>query len=69
MGMAQVPQQRLMNDLQRAIDNIRGELARVELLAAALAGLSRPVPEYKPRFHHLGPQRLTDHELSQPRRA
>jgi hypothetical protein len=67
--MVQEPQQRLMHDLQRAIDKIRGELARVELLAAALAGLSRPVPEYEPRFHHLGPQRLTDHELSQRRRV
>jgi len=67
--MAQEPQQRLMNELQRALDRISGELARVELLAAALAGLSRPVPEYEPRFHHLGPQRLTDHELSQPRRV
>ncbi len=65
--MAQEPQQRLTNELQRALDRINGELARVELLAAALAGLSRPVPEYEPRFHHLGPARLTDHELSQPR--
>lgn len=64
--MTQEPQQQLMNDLQGALDKISCELARVELLAAALARLSRPVPEYEPRFRHLGPLGLTDHELSQP---
>lgn len=56
-----------MNELHRALDNMGSELARVELLTAVLAGLSRPVPEYEPRFHHLGPLRLTEHELSQRR--
>ena len=65
--MAREPQQRLFNELQRALDNIDSELARVELLTALLAGLSRPVPEYEPRFHHLGPLRLTEHELGRRR--
>jgi hypothetical protein len=61
--MSREPQQRLLNELQRALDNIGSELARVELLTAVLAGLSRPVPGYEPRFHHIGPLRLTRHEL------
>lgn len=52
-----------MNELQRTLDNMGSELARVELLAAILNGLSRPVPEYEPRFHHLGRLCLTRHEL------
>jgi len=65
--MTQEPQQKLMDELQRALDTMNGELVRVELLAAVLAGLSRPVPEYEPQFHHLGRASLTDHELSQRR--
>jgi hypothetical protein len=61
--MEREPQHRLMTELQRTLDNMSGELSRVELLTAVLAGLSRPVPAYEPRFHHLGPQDLTEHEL------
>jgi len=66
-GMAKEPQQKMMDELQHALDTMSGKLARVELLAAILAGLSRPVPEYEPRFHHVGPASLADHELDQRR--
>jgi hypothetical protein len=63
--MAREPEQRLMDELKRALDDMSGDLMRVELLAAAITGFSRPVPDYEPRFHHLGQLRLTAHELDQ----
>jgi hypothetical protein len=45
--------ERIKRDLDDALDNMRGDVDRVELLAAALSAFSRPVPDYEPRFHHL----------------
>jgi hypothetical protein len=49
--------------LDDALDNMRGDLDRVELLAAALSAFSRPVPDYEPRFHHLHRAELSVKEL------
>ena len=48
---------RVKNELNRAFDKTRADLDRIEILAAALAAFSAPIPGYEPRFHHL--QRLT----------
>jgi len=37
---------------------------RVELLAAGLAAMSRPIPDYEPEFHHLRRAALHDHECT-----
>lgn len=40
-------------ELLRALDSMRAELDRVELLSAALEAFSKPVPDYEPGFQHL----------------
>ena len=40
--------ERIKRKLDDALDNMRGDLDRVELLAAALSAFSRPVPDYEP---------------------
>ncbi len=45
--------EQLKRELNRAIDRIRAELDRIEILSAALGAFSAPVPEYDPGFHHL----------------
>jgi hypothetical protein len=54
---------RLKREIHRLLDNMRGELDRVEILIAALNGFSRPVPDYEPRFHHMRHFSLTAHQL------
>ncbi len=44
---------RLKRDLYRALDRIRGELDRIEILSAALGAFSQPVPDYEPGFQHM----------------
>lgn len=44
---------RLKRELQRAIEHIRVELDKIEVLSAALAAFSKPVPDYEPGFRHL----------------
>lgn len=44
---------RLKRDLHQALDTIRRELDRVEILSAALGAFSEPVPDYEPGFRHL----------------
>ena len=55
--------ERIKRKLDDALDNMRGDLERVELLAAALCAFSRPVPNYEPRFHHLHRAELNVKEL------
>lgn len=56
---------RLKRELHRAIDTVRLELDRIEVLLAGLAAFSQPVPGYEPGFQHL--RHLTRHsaELNQ----
>jgi hypothetical protein len=55
--------ERIKRDFDDALDNMRGDLDRAELLAAALSAFSRPVPDYEPRFHHLHRADLSVKEL------
>ncbi|MBI1203940.1 MAG: hypothetical protein GC182_15675 [Rhodopseudomonas sp.] len=44
--------ERLRREIQRAFNNIRIELDRIEILTAAVQGFSSPIPHYEPEFHH-----------------
>ncbi|HSP51221.1 MAG TPA: hypothetical protein VLN61_13785 [Pseudolabrys sp.] len=56
---------RVTRDLHSALNTMRGELDRVELLAVALSVFSRPIPDYEPRFRHLPRVPLSAHELGE----
>ena len=45
--------ERLKREMHGAVDNLREDLDRIEILASALAAFSQPIPEYEPRFQHL----------------
>jgi hypothetical protein len=49
----------ITRNLQEAIDELRLDLVRVELWAAALNGFQRPVPTYEPDNHLLLPPKQT----------
>lgn len=57
---------RLKRELACAIETLRADLDRVELLTAALAAFHRPVPEYEPTFRHTQRMSLSAHELGPP---
>jgi hypothetical protein len=50
-------------ELHRVHDNMRADLDRVEILAAALGAFSKPVPDYEPSFRHLRHLTMNAHEL------
>jgi hypothetical protein len=54
---------RLKRELSFAVDQLRADLDRVELLTAALSAFQRPVPEYEPTFRHTQQTSLSAHEL------
>jgi hypothetical protein len=58
--------ERLTRDLQRALDDLRADLDRVEMLTAALSAFSQPVPDYEPAFRHLHQLALTQHQIVRP---
>lgn len=53
----------LKRELSRAIEQLKADLDRVELLTAALSAFHRPVPEYEPTFRHTQRMGLSAHEL------
>jgi hypothetical protein len=53
----------LKRELSRAMETLRGDLERVELLTAALSAFHRPVPDYEPTFQHVRRSSLSAHEL------
>jgi hypothetical protein len=53
----------MKRDLHRALDDLRADLDRVEILSAALGAFCKPVPEYEPVFQHMHPMALTAHQL------
>jgi hypothetical protein len=53
----------LKRELARAVDALRADLDRVELLTAALSAFQRPVPDYEPTFRHTQRSSLSAHEL------
>ncbi len=60
---ADAPIDRVKSELNRAFEKTRAELDRIEILAAALAAFSAPIPNYEPRFRHLRRSNLAAHEL------
>lgn len=44
---------RLKRELQRAVERIRVELDKIDILSAAMAAFNKPVPEYEPGFRHM----------------
>lgn len=54
---ADAAMEHVREELHRAIDRMRVDLARVEILTAALSAFARPVPDYEPAFHHM--QKIT----------
>jgi hypothetical protein len=58
--------ERLKRELGRAVDTLRADLERVELLTAAISAFYRPVPEYEPTFRHTHRMGLSAHELGSP---
>jgi hypothetical protein len=59
------PTDRLKRELSRAVETLKADLDRVELLTAALSAFHRPVPDYEPTFQHTHRMRLSAHELRQ----
>jgi len=55
--------ERIKCELYRTMDSMRDDMARVEILTAALAAFNRPVPDYEPAFHHVHQMALDAHEL------
>ena len=53
----------LKRELKRAVETLRADLDRVELLTAALSAFHRPVPDYEPTFRHAQRMSLSAHEL------
>jgi hypothetical protein len=56
---------RVKRELDGALDTMRADLDRVELLAVALSVFSHPVLDYEPRFHHLQRVPLSAHEIGE----
>ncbi len=54
---------KLREEMETALNNVRDELTRIEILAAALDAFSSPVPDYQPAFHHLNPRELDRFQL------
>jgi hypothetical protein len=54
---------RLKRELACAVEKLRADLDRVELLTAALSAFHRPVPDYEPTFRHTYRMSLSAHEL------
>ncbi|HEY1474730.1 MAG TPA: hypothetical protein VGF53_11675 [Pseudolabrys sp.] len=54
---------RITRDLREAIETMRSDLDRVELLAAALNIFSVPVPDYEPRLRYPHRAPLSRYEL------
>jgi hypothetical protein len=44
---------RLKRELHRAVERIRTELDKIDILSAAMAAFSSPVPDYEPGFRHM----------------
>lgn len=59
--------ERLKRELQRAVDRIRIELDKIEILSAAMFAFSQPVPDYEPRFRHLRQVTANAHEFKNRR--
>lgn len=43
----------MKRELHIAVERIRAELDKIDILSAAMAAFSKPVPDYEPGFRHL----------------
>ncbi|MBS0247294.1 MAG: hypothetical protein JSR61_11790 [Proteobacteria bacterium] len=57
------PVETLKHEMHRALDRIARELDKLDILAAAMAAFSRPVPDYEHGFQHLRKQTANVTEL------
>ena len=55
---------RVKSELNRAFENTRADLERIEILAAGLAAFNTPIPGYEPRFQHLRSSTVKAKELT-----
>lgn len=55
--------ERVKDDLHQAMDRMRVDLTRVEILTAALSAFSHPIPDYEPAFRHIPRVNLGAHEM------
>lgn len=53
----------LDSELKDTLDRLSANLDRVAILAGALAGFARSVPDYAPKFHNMSQVNLRKHEL------
>jgi hypothetical protein len=51
--MPQPAEDLIVRNLVEALGRLRADLDRMELWATALGCFQRPVPDYRPRDHHL----------------
>ena len=56
---------RMQRELVRAVEDLRADMDRVELLTAALSVFNRPIPDYEPAFHHVAQSNLGAYEMSE----
>ncbi len=54
---------RVKRELDGALDTLRADLDRIDILSAALRAFSKPVPDYEPTFQHMRHLTLNAHEL------
>jgi hypothetical protein len=47
-GFADTPREQIARRLQDAVDELRANVARVELWASALTSFAEPIPDYRP---------------------
>jgi hypothetical protein len=55
---------RMQRELVRAVEDLRADIDRVELLTSALSAFNRPIPDYEPSFHHMAQPDLGAFEMS-----
>ena len=55
---------RMQRELVRAVEDLRADVDRVELLTAALSAFNRPIPDYEPSFQHVAQPSLGAYEMS-----
>jgi hypothetical protein len=58
---------KIVDNLAAAIDRLRVDVARVEMWTMALAGFSRPIPDYHQDQYVLPPQRREQNERDDSR--
>jgi hypothetical protein len=59
---------RLKGELHCAMERIRTELDKIDILSAAMSAFSKPVPDYEPGFRHMRHVTASALELNSNRR-